>query len=71
MVGRMATYTNKRQVIGMDARDKYYDALALAESNYISRLTEARRLMGEASEIYEEDKRKAAEEYRKARQEHK
>ena len=42
---------------------KYRESLALAESNYRTRLGEYKRLMGEARTIYEEDCHKALEEY--------
>jgi len=49
----------------MDALDKYHEAKALAEANYRTRLTDVERLKGEASNIYDDDLRKASEEYTK------
>ena len=49
----------------MDALDKYHKANALTEVNYRTRLAEAQRLIGEARNIYDDDLRKAREEYSK------
>ncbi len=45
----------------MDALETYQKARTLAEANYRTRLTEAKRLMGEARIIYEDDLEKARE----------
>jgi len=42
-----------------EAWDKYRRAVALAETNYRTRLIEAQRQMGEARELYEEDLKRA------------
>lgn len=42
---------------------KYKKAIILAESNYRARLADAKMLMGEARLIYEDDIKRAKEEY--------
>lgn len=47
----------------MDKLKKYQQRKALAETNYQTRLSEAKRQMGEAFEIYQNDLKEALEEY--------
>ena len=52
----------------MDKLRKYQERKALAEVNYATRLTEAKRMMGEAYTEYEQELADALKEYRKNRQ---